>query len=87
MLKDYDCVIMPYENATTGNIGEVKGLDKARRIAVIIGSEGGFSEKEVDLAKNSGAEIVSLGKRILRCETAGLVTIALVAYEKGELGR
>lgn len=87
MLKDYDCVIMPYENATTGNIGEVKGLDKARRIAVIIGSEGGFSEKEVDLAKKSGAEIVSLGKRILRCETAGLVTIALIAYEKGELGR
>lgn len=86
MLKDYDCVIMPYENATTGSIGGVKGLKEARKIAVIIGSEGGFSTDEVSLAKERGAEIVSLGKRILRCETAGLVTIALIAYERGELG-
>lgn len=85
-LKDYDCVIMPYENATCGRTGDVKGLDSARRIAVIIGSEGGFSEREVNAAKQKGAQIVSLGKRILRCETAGLVTIALIAYERGELG-
>lgn len=86
MLKDYDLVIMPYENATCGKTGDVKGLKEARKIAVIIGSEGGFSEKEVSLAKECGAEIVSLGRRILRCETAGLVTIALIAYERGELG-
>lgn len=87
MLKDYDCVVMPYENATCGRMGDVKGLKEAGRIAVIIGSEGGFSENEVALAKAQGAQIVSLGRRILRCETAGLVAIALIAYERGELER
>ena len=85
-LEDYDLVIMPYENADCGKIGDIKGLKEARKTAVIIGSEGGFSQKEVSLAKERGAEIVSLGKRILRCETAGLVTIAIIAYERGELG-
>ena len=85
-LKDYDLVIMPYENAPSGRIGDVKGLRTAKKIAVIIGSEGGFSEREVSLAKERGAVIVSLGKRILRCETAGLVAIALIGYERGELG-
>ena len=82
----YDCVIMPYENATFGRIGDVKGLDTAKKIAVVIGSEGGFSAKEVAAAKSAGAQIVSLGKRILRCETAGLVAITLIGYERGELG-
>ncbi len=85
-LKDYDLVIMPYENAPSGRIGDVKGLRTAKKIAVIIGSEGGFSDREVSLAKERGAVIVSLGKRILRCETAGFVAIALIGYERGELG-
>lgn len=85
-LGGYDCVIMPYENATCGRTGDVKGLDTAKKIAVIIGSEGGFSREEVDKAVSAGAQIVSLGKRILRCETAGMVAIALIAYERGELG-
>ena len=83
----YDCVIMPYENATCGKVGDVKGLMTAKKIAVVIGSEGGFSDREVSAAKDAGAQIVSLGKRILRCETAGLVTIALTDYERGELER
>lgn len=85
-LGDYDCVIMPYENATCGRMGDVDGLKSAKNIAVIIGSEGGFSQEEVQRAKDEGAQIVSLGKRILRCETAGLVAISLIAYERGELG-
>lgn len=85
-LRDYDLVIMPYENATCGRTGDVKGLKTAKKIAVIIGSEGGFAQEEVQRAKDAGAQIVSLGRRILRCETAGLVTISLIAYERGELG-
>ena len=87
LFADYDCVIMPYENATCGKIGDVKGLGGARRIAVVIGSEGGFSPEETEAAKAVGAQIVSLGRRILRCETAGLVAITLIAYERGELER
>lgn len=87
MLKDYDLVILPYENAEFGRMGNVEGLKTAEKIAVIIGSEGGFSEEEAERAEKAGAKIVSLGKRILRCETAGLVAIALIAYERGELER
>lgn len=84
-LKDFDVIIMPYENATTGKIGDIKGLKDAKKIAIIVGSEGGFAEEEVNVAIKSGAQIVSLGKRILRCETASIVTLALVNYEIGEM--
>ncbi len=86
-IKDCDTIILPYENATCGKIGEVKGLDKASKIAIIVGSEGGFDQSEVDKAKSIGAQVVSLGKRILRCETATIVATSLVLYEKGELSQ
>ena len=43
-------------------------------------------QPSVAAAKSAAAQIVSLGKRILRCETAGLVAITLIGYERGELG-
>lgn len=51
------------------------------RIAVIIGPEGGFSKKEVDKLKSLGIRPVSLGKSILRTETAGPATLAMLMYE------
>lgn len=53
--------------------------------AVVVGSEGGFSEKEYGLAKAFGFAGVSLGKRILRAETAAIAVCALAAYSLGEL--
>lgn len=53
------------------------------RVAVFIGPEGGFSNAEVDLARRQGAVPVTLGPRILRVETAAVVTTALVLYELG----
>ncbi len=50
-------------------------------IAVIVGSEGGFSAEEADEAKSAGAVAVSLGKRILRCETAPSFALSAIAYE------
>lgn len=55
-------------------------------IYVFIGPEGGFSEDEVEMARSFGVARVSLGNRILRTETAGLVLVSLVLYELGELG-
>lgn len=55
-------------------------------IYILIGPEGGFSEDEVEMARSFGVARVSLGNRILRTETAGLVLISLVLYELGELG-
>ncbi len=53
--------------------------------AIVIGSEGGFSESEAELAKENGFLQVSLGKRILRAETAAVALTAVVAFNLGEL--
>jgi len=55
-------------------------------VAVLIGPEGGFDVEEVALARQAGVQVVSLGRRILRSETAGIVAAAAVLYELGELG-
>ncbi len=86
--KKNDILIMPYENATVGRISSIKGLKQAKTIGIIIGSEGGFEESEVKKAKKEAkAKVVSLGNRILRCETAAIVTNTLVMYELGELSK
>ena len=56
-----------------------------RKAALFIGPEGGFSEQEASLAEQAGALPVSLGKRILRMETAALAATALTLYEFGEM--
>lgn len=53
---------------------------------VIVGPEGGFSEDECREAEQAGAVPVGLGRRILRCETAGMVAAACILYETGEMG-
>lgn len=78
-------VVMPYERAEHGSMhaaleGSRAGVD------LIIGSEGGFCKEEAELAAARGARLISLGKRILRCETAAAVALALVQYERGQLG-
>jgi len=50
-------------------------------IAVIVGAEGGFSKDEADYAESLGARPVSLGRRILRCETAPLFALAAISYQ------
>ena len=56
-------------------------------ILVIIGPEGGFSKSEVNQFKEElGAQIITLGPRILRTETAGITALTAILYEKGELG-
>jgi 16S rRNA (uracil1498-N3)-methyltransferase len=55
------------------------------QLALLVGPEGGFSETEANLAVNAGLLSVSLGRRILRMETAALVASALVLYEAGEM--
>ena len=54
--------------------------EKPKTISIVIGSEGGFSKKEVEFAKESGMKIVGLGKRILRCETAPIFALSCVSY-------
>jgi 16S rRNA (uracil1498-N3)-methyltransferase len=83
MLKGFDLVLFPYENETgrtiKDSLRELK--DKPATVAVIIGPEGGFSDKEADSLKACGADCVSLGKTILRTETAGMTALSMVMYE------
>ena len=54
-------------------------------VALCVGPEGGFAEEEVQLAQAAGAVAVSLGRRIMRTETAAVVAAALILYELGQM--
>lgn len=74
----FDLRLIPYENER-GMEATREAFQKAataRQIAVFIGPEGGFDEREIELARQAGILPVSLGKRILRTETAGLTVLA-----------
>lgn len=60
-----------------------KSKDSADKITinVVIGPEGGFSEKEIEKAKNAGIKILSLGNRILRTETAAVTALSILMYK------
>ncbi|REK77420.1 RsmE family RNA methyltransferase [Paenibacillus paeoniae] len=60
--------------------------DVQPNILLIVGSEGGFTEREAQEAQTAGARLAGLGKRILRTETAGLVGLTCLLYESGEMG-
>lgn len=61
------------------------GISDARKVGILIGSEGGFDEKEAALCTQSGIIPVGLGKRILRCETAPVAAISIIMYLTGNL--
>ena len=76
----FDRVVFCYESAKNGYIREI--TDKgAGSYALIVGSEGGFSEEEVDFARSLGAKVVTLGRRILRADTACIAGLVLLADE------
>lgn len=78
--KTYDLFIVPYEseNGMQSTKDTLSKIKSGHKIGVLIGPEGGFSQKEIDLAKNNGANIVSLGKRILRTETAAITALSMI---------
>ena len=75
LLDNFDISIFAYEDET--KLFTPKDLDGKNKIAIIIGNEAGFSQKEAALLKNKTTSI-TLGKRILRCDTAVVATLSLV---------
>jgi 16S rRNA (uracil1498-N3)-methyltransferase len=70
-----------------GQLKEVLERSKEKtRIFFIIGPEGGFSQEEVKEAKRAGFIPVTLGRRILRAETASLCLLSILQYEQGDIG-
>lgn len=87
-IKKFDMVIVPYEKADKNSLknalDELKKLNKNMlTIGIVIGPEGGFSIEEIEALKNSGAKIITLGKRILRTETVALAMTGIIMYELG----
>ena len=82
-LKQNDINLFFYEHADMP-LNKVDFADK-QTVGVIIGSEGGFSQKECQQLAENGAVTISLGKRILRCETAAVSAITLAMYNMGEM--
>src|SRR5579862_8329139 len=74
---------MPWEGADRPKLGSVHR--PSRQMALIIGPEGGFTEEEVVRARARGAVTVTLGRRILRSETAAIVAATLLFHLNGEL--
>lgn len=82
--KEYDSALIYYELG-----GEKTGayIDRqTKQIAVFVGSEGGFEPDEVDTIVKNGGHIATLGKRILRAETAPLAALSVIMYMTGNLG-
>lgn len=80
--KEFDITVIPFEHA--------KGMEETRQtlsaikpgmnVGIFIGPEGGFEDSEIELAKSSGARPITLGKRILRTETAGLSVLSVLSF-------
>lgn len=80
--EEYDYVIMAYEKEEKSLKSVIKNIkDINSKIAVVIGPEGGIDELEAQKMIDAGAESVSLGKRILRTETAPVAISAIIMYE------
>jgi 16S rRNA (uracil1498-N3)-methyltransferase len=85
-LATFDRTLIPWELAEPVPLRDrLPGLlAGVRSAAIAIGPEGGFSHAEVERATDSGAVTISLGRRILRTETAGLVVCGILRYATGD---
>lgn len=83
--KNLDKAIIPYENEKQLSIKTFAKEFSEGSLGIFIGSEGGFDKTEIEKAHSEGIRSVTLGKRILRTETAGLVASVIMLYESGDL--
>lgn len=79
--------LMPWEQETTLDLRTALAAFDAKLFHLFIGPEGGFSETEIEDARKKRAQIITLGSRILRAETAGLVAASAIFFARGDLSR
>jgi 16S rRNA (uracil1498-N3)-methyltransferase len=87
-LAGFDCCLTASPQTQGKGInGALQGGNKGtpRTIALLVGPEGGFTQEEMDSARTHGAIAISLGRRILRAETAAVVAASLILYELAEM--
>ena len=80
--QDLDVKLVPYENerGMRATKDVISSIETGQSIAVFIGPEGGFAPEEIALVKDD-MKLISLGKRILRTETAGMTALSILVYE------
>ncbi len=86
--EDFSAVLLLYENEGKKCLKErlkCYNINKIKDIALFVGPEGGFTLEEVRNYTDKGYDIVSLGKRILRVETATISVLSIIMYEMGEM--
>lgn len=82
-IEKYDIVLFANECERMDKLENI-GFDANKKVAIIVGSEGGFSESEINRLIDAGAKSISLGKRILRAETASIALTSVVMFLLGE---
>ncbi len=81
-----DIKMMPYEREYSNKLKNILKRDiEIKNIGIFIGPEGGFEDEEVDQASKIGLNLVTLGPRILRTETAGMTALAILMSEIGDI--
>ncbi len=79
-----DLAILFYENERSATLRMALEAGEYRSVSLLTGPEGGLEEQEVEQAVEAGMRVCTLGKRILRCETAPLCALSAVMYHTGE---
>lgn len=88
-IKDFDVFLVPYEskNGMKDTNSALKEIKSGMNVGILIGPEGGFSESEIEKVTEYGGKTISLGKRILRTETAAITSVAMcMLYAEMYLG-
>ena len=86
---ELDVALIPYENerGMAATREAIEAIVPGQSIGILIGPEGGFSDGEIALARERDMQLISLGGRILRTETAGLATLSVLMYHLETNGR
>ena len=79
-----DKALLFYENEQAVTLKMALSESSYRTVSLLTGPEGGLEEREVEQARDAGLQVCTLGKRILRCETAPLCALSAVMYDAGE---
>ena len=88
ILKSADIAFAAYECEDKNNLKDVLlSVENPETAAFLIGPEGGFDKSEIDFLRAEGIAVISVGKRILRTETAGEAVLSMIMYEIGDINR
>ena len=79
-----DLALLFYENEQSTTLKMALSQGEYRSVSLLTGPEGGLEISEVNQAQDAGLKVCTLGKRILRCETAPLCALSAVMYDAGE---